>query len=108
MAAFGGFIIAELFLPNFAHHRIYYRNPSLFEERTLTVTDDGIRSEKKSGNIEAKWTGFERYKETENLFLMYQSKDVIGIVPKRAFPNPEAVTQFRNLLAAKIFQARVG
>jgi YcxB-like protein len=84
MAAFGGFTIAELFLPNIAHQRIYYRNPILFEE---------------------KWSSFEKFKETKHLFLTYQGKDVVGIVPKRAFPKPEAIAQFRNLLASNDIRA---
>jgi YcxB-like protein len=102
MAAFGGLTIAELFLPNIAHQRIYYRNPILFEARTVTITEEGIRSEKASGSVEVKWSSFEKFKETKHLFLTYQGKDVVGIVPKRAFPKPEGIAQFRNLLASKI------
>lgn len=102
MAVLGISALAECFMPYIIHRRIYGRNPVLFEERTVTFADDGIRSEKLSGTIEAKWGSFERFKETKNLFLTYQSKDVVGIVPKRAFPNIEAISEFRNLLTSKI------
>ena len=91
-----------IFMPHIVHRRIYYRNPGLFEMRTVTFSDEGIKSERKTANVEAKWSSFEKFKETKNLFLTYQGKDVIGIVPKRAFPNPEAVAQFRNLLGSKL------
>ena len=102
MAAFGALMIAELFLPNIAHQRIYYRNPIIFEERTVNITEEGIRSERASGSVELKWSSFEKFKETKHLFLTYQGNDVVGIVPKRAFPNPETAAQFRNLLASKM------
>jgi hypothetical protein len=99
---FATLAVIQLFLPNILHWRIYYRNPLLFEMRTVTVSDEGLRSERQSGIIEAKWSTFVGFKETKNLFLMYQGKDVVGIVPKRAFPSPEPIAQFRNLLASKL------
>jgi hypothetical protein len=102
IAVFVTLTVTQLFMPYIVHRRIYYRNPRLFEMRTVTFSDEGLRSEKDSGSVEAKWSSFEKFKETKNLFLTYQTKDVVGIVPKRAFLNPEAVAQFRNLLASKL------
>lgn len=99
---FAVFTLVQIFLPYILHHKIYYRNPILFEMRTVTFDDEGVTSEKASGRVEAKWSSFVNFKETTNLFLTYQGKDVVGIVPKRAFPNPETLAQFRNLLASKL------
>ena len=68
----------------------------------MTFGDEGIKSEKESGNVEVKWSSFQGFKETKNLFLTYQDKEVVGIVPKRAFQTDEAVEQFRILLASKL------
>lgn len=94
--------IFQFFMPYIVHWRIYNRNRSLFEMRTVTFSDEGVRSERLSSTVEAKWSSFLRFQETKNLFLTYQSKDVVGIVPKRAFRDPEAVAQFRNLLTSKL------
>jgi YcxB-like protein len=103
IAVFVSLTTAQLCLPYMIHRKIYRRNPRLFEMRTVTFTDDGLRSEKAtSGTIEAKWSSFEKFKETKNLFLTYQTKDVIGMVPKRAFSNLDDIEQFRNLLASKL------
>jgi hypothetical protein len=103
IAAFATLTIVQLFMPYIIHRRIYHRNPRLFEMRTVTFNDEGLKSEKATtGTVEAKWSSFEKFKETKNLFLTYQTKDVIGIVPKRAFSNPEDAAQFRNLLASKL------
>ena len=102
IAVFVTLTVTQAFMPFIIHRRIYHRNPRLFEMRTVTFSDEGLRSEKETGNVEAKWSSFEKFIETKNLFLTYQTKDVVGIVPKRAFPNPEAVTRFRNLLTSKV------
>ena len=102
IAVFAILALTQIFLPYIIHRRIYHRNPQLFDMRTVTFTDEGVKSEKATGNIEAKWSRFEKFKETKNLFLTYQSKDVIGMVPKRAFLNPEDTAQFRNFLSSKL------
>ena len=102
IAVFATLTGIEAFLPYIAHRWVYSRNPNLYEMRTVTFSDEGLRSERASSTVEAKWSSFVKFKETKNLFLTYQSRDVIGIVPKRAFPNAEAVAQFRSLLASKL------
>jgi hypothetical protein len=102
IAVFVGLAIAQIFQPSILHRRIYNRNPQLFEMRRVTFTQEGIKSETATGTIEVKWTAFQKFKETSNLFLAYQTKDVVGIVPKRAFANSEELERFRELLASKM------
>jgi hypothetical protein len=58
------------------------------------------------GHVERRWNAFEKFSETNNLFITYLTRDVVGIVPKRAFASPEAVAQFRDLLASRIRPAK--
>jgi hypothetical protein len=102
VAVFVALTITHLSMPYIVHRRVYRRNPLLFEMRTVTFTDEGIKSETETRIVEAKWSSFKMFKETKNLFLTYQTKDVVGIVPKRAFSSPEDVAQFRRLLASKL------
>lgn len=102
IAAFASLTAVQIFLPYIIQQRIYRRNPQLFEMRTVTFNEVGVKSEKSTGNIEAKWSSFIKFKETTNLFLTYQSKDVVGMVPKRAFSNLDDIGQFRNFLASKL------
>lgn len=96
------FIILQIFLPYLIHRRVYYRNPRLNGIRTVTFDDDGVKSDSETGHIERKWDTFEKFTETDNLFLTYLTQDVVGIVPKRAFPSQEAVARFRDFLASKL------
>jgi len=68
----------------------------------VTFDDAGLTSDSEVAHVEIKWSSFEKFKETKNRFLIYQTKDVAGIMPKRAFPSLESVEEFRNLLASKV------
>ena len=83
------FTTTQFFLPLIIHRRIYHRNLRLFSVRTVTFDDEGVVSDSEMGHVEKKWTAFESYSETKNLFLTFQTRDSAGIVPKRAFPTPQ-------------------
>ena len=102
ISLFATLIILQIIMPYIIHRRLYSRNPRLYGKRTVIFDDEGLTSDSDIAHVEIKWSSFERFEETKNLFLIYQTKDVAGITPKRAFPNPEAVEQFRNLLASKV------
>jgi hypothetical protein len=74
----------------------------MFGMRTVTISDTGIVSDHQLGHSEAAWNMYEKFRETEKLFLLYQSPDLIGMVPKRVFSNPEELQQFRTLITSKI------
>ena len=99
---FSALIILQIIMPYIIHRRIYSRNPRLYGKRTVIFDDEGLTSDSEIAHVEIKWGSFEKFKETKNLFLIYQTKDLAGITPKRAFPSSEAVEQFRNLLASKV------
>jgi hypothetical protein len=104
VSLFVALIILQMIMPYIIHRRIYSRNPRLYGKRTVTFDDQGLTSDSDIAHVEIKWSSFEKFRETQNLFLIYQTKDVAGITPKRAFPSPEAVAQFRSLLVAKVRQ----
>lgn len=93
-------------LPYIVHSRIYGRNPRLFRVRTTTFDDEGVKSDRDIYHIEIKWRGIEKFAETKNLFITFQSKDAVSIVPKRAFRDEAEITQFRMLLSSKITASR--
>jgi hypothetical protein len=67
--------------------------PRVFEFNAETVmTSDGI-----STGI-YRWEAFYRCVETIDLFMLYPSGITFIMVPKRAFPSPEALENFRQLI----------
>ncbi len=105
ISLFATLIILQIIMPYIVHRRIYFRNPRLYGKRTVTFDNEGLTSDSDLAHVEIKWSSFEKFRETKNLFLIYQTNDVAGITPKRAFPSPEAVEQFRNLLVSKVPRA---
>jgi hypothetical protein len=103
---FGVLAVLQMFMPFLVHRRVYNRNPRLFGMKTVIFDDDGIKSDGAMGHVERRWNAFEKFSETNNLFITYLTRDVVGIVPKRAFASPEAVAQFRDLLASRIRPAK--
>jgi len=105
MIAFVFLLLVQLIVPSLAFARVYRRNSRLFGMRTVTLSDAGIVSDHQMGHTESAWNMYEKFRETQNLFLLYQSADIIGIVPKRAFASPADIEQFRSLIASRIHPA---
>jgi len=105
MIAFAFLLLVQLIVPSLAFARVYRRNSRLFGMRTVTLSDAGIVSDHQMGHTESAWNMYEKFRETQNLFLLYQSADIIGIVPKRAFASPADLEQFRSLIASRIHPA---
>ena len=103
LIAFSVFLLLlQLVIPPLVFARVYRRNSRLFGMRTITLSDTGIVSDHQLGHTESAWNMYEKFCETPRLFLLYQSADIIGIVPKRAFASAADLQQFRALIASKV------
>lgn len=61
------------------------------------INDDGMTIQTKDSRAELKWSSFMKYLESRNLFVVYQSAQLMNVFPKRAF-SAEQVEVFRDLL----------
>lgn len=103
LIAFSIFLLLMQFVvPSLVFRRTYRRNLRMFGMRTINISDGGIIADHQLGHSESAWNMYEKFRETQKLFLLYQSTDLIGILPKRAFANPADLQQFRTLIASKI------
>ncbi len=97
------FVAVLLFLvTNVSIRSIYRRNSRMFGPRTVTISDAGFVSDHPLGHSETSWNTFDKFRETKDLFLLYQSADLISILPKRVFASPADLDQFRTLLVSKV------
>lgn len=99
------FLIILLAVTSLGFRRVYRRNSRMFGPRTVSVTDAGFVSDHPLGHSEANWNMFEKFRETPDLFLLYQSADLISILPKRVFATPAELEQFQTLIRVKIRKA---
>jgi len=95
-------LLLQLVIPSLVFARVYRRNNRMFGMRTVTISDTGIVSDHQLGHSESAWNMYEKFHETPRLFLLYQSADIIGILPKRAFASPADLQQFRALIASRL------
>ena len=95
-------LLLQLVIPSLVFRRVYRRNIRMFGTRTVTISDTGIVADHQLGHVESTWNMYEKFRETQKLFLLYQGADLIGIVPKRAFANPADLQQFRALITSNI------
>jgi YcxB-like protein len=105
LIAFSIFLLLMQFvIPSLVFRRMYQRNPRMFGMRTVNINDTGIVADHQLGHTESAWSMYEKFRETQKLFLLYQTTDVIGILPKRAFADVADIEQFRTLIASKVRQ----
>ena len=98
-------LAVQLFLPRMVHRLAYYRNRPIFGLRKVNFDEHGVVADGPQGHVETPWTRYIQYRESRRLFLLYLTKDVSGIVPKRVFKNDSEVDAFRTLLSARLPRA---
>jgi hypothetical protein len=57
-----------------------------------------------NSDMKIKWPAMIKFRETRNMFLVYASKRIFYLIPKRAFTDESQVKEFRALLDRKINQ----
>jgi YcxB-like protein len=97
-------LLLQLIIPSLVFARFYRRNSRMFGMRIVTISDTGIVADHPLGHTETTWNMFEKFRETRKLFLLYQSADLISILPKRVFANVNDLQEVRTLIASKIRQ----
>jgi len=61
-------------------------------------TETGMLTSNKLGNNTLPWEYFTKWKENEDIIILYQSDSVIHMLPKRLFANPEELEVVKSLL----------
>jgi len=87
---------------------IYPRRSVANKDCTLELDDGGIQS--KYGDIEGRlpWRTIARILETKDYFFLFISRAETILVPKRALPSPDAVTELRHYIRCKVDAAATG
>jgi hypothetical protein len=95
-------LFMQFVVPSLVFRRVYRRNSRMFGTRTVIIDETGIRSDHPLGHTEAAWDTYQKFGETRRSFLLYQSPDLIGILPKRVFADPADLEHFKALITSKI------
>jgi hypothetical protein len=68
----------------------------------VEITQENLNIKGESFECTLKWKVYIKFMETPKSFMLYQSKNMFNLIPKRAFDSDEQIEEFRELLRAKI------
>ena len=71
------------------------------QEITAEISEDGIHFVTPNSDARTNWGLFVRYLESDKIFVLYQSNQIMNLLPKRSFGSGE-VEQFHQLLQQKV------
>ena len=97
----GGLFIS---LPLLQAWLVWRSNPSLKDAISCWADEEGFSVQTTNSDTKIKWPALIKFRETRNLFLIYPSKQICYLIPKRAFTDDGQVKEFRELLHRKINQ----
>jgi hypothetical protein len=102
------FLIGILFLslPLLQAALVWRSNPSVRGAITCWADEEGFYQQTMNSDLTVKWPALIKFRETRNLFLIYPSKQMCYLIPKRAFTKEGQVKEFRELLHQKINQRK--
>jgi hypothetical protein len=99
------FVFAIWVVPRLSTKKRFSKDKRIQNDIAVEFSEFGM--ELLSGDSSAKvaWTDCIRYRESENLFAVFQSPQLFNIFPKRAFASGDA-DEFRELLNRKLVPSR--
>ncbi len=83
---------------------VWRGNPSVKGAISCWADEEGFSVQTTNSDTKIKWPALIKFRETRNLFLVYPSKQMCYLIPKRAFTDDGQVKEFRELLRRKINQ----
>jgi len=86
--------------------RAWATSPWQHRPKVVDVTDDGLRVADAEVEVLYRWPSLHRFLERPTLFLLYTAQKHAVIVPRRAFPSPQAEQAFRGLLQTHVGHGR--
>jgi hypothetical protein len=102
---FTGIFSAIIFAHPFLWRRQFAKIPPSQMQVTAEFSEKEVHFQSAKTDSVAQWEHFVGWRESRDLFLLYQRTNLFNMVPKRAF-TPEQLTEFRELLARKIPQMK--
>jgi hypothetical protein len=87
---------------NFAIKRAWNSQTGMKSEMSVETFEDGLQINTALSESKMKWLIYTHWRETPNLFMVYQSSNCFNLFPKRAFSDDEQINEFRELLRVKL------
>jgi hypothetical protein len=69
-------------------------NPSLTRTSLFEISPKGVRETGSWGEATMEWSAYHRVAATPDAILLYRSRHLAEVIPRRAFPTPDAAEAF--------------
>ena len=112
-APFGFLLVAWIIVvagvaPYFSARRNFAQHQELREPTTYTFNDEGIVAAAQSSTWKIDWGLVKRVRETKSAYVVYRSPRLAAmLVPKRFFRSESEMTQWRQIVAARIIPRQI-
>jgi hypothetical protein len=77
-------------------------DPNVAHPITHSLDESGYHVSSRTTDVDLKWEGLHKVRETTDLFMFYYSSRLAYYLPKRALPNPEEVAELRAWVRARL------
>ncbi len=81
----------------FSVRKIFYSNQMIQENISYTFTNENIQSKGETFDSEFAWNTVYKMKEKKDWFLIYQTAQIMNMVPKKFFTKDQ-ILEFRNIV----------
>jgi hypothetical protein len=109
LIAFYGLLFYFIHFPKSSAIEMLNNNPDLAKPMRVLLADDGITIHYSTAHNFMQWAHFVSATESKNLHLLVPDpKRGALILPKRAFPSPTALNEFRAFAQAHIGNTPIG
>ena len=82
--------------------RVFRQQKSFHRSFELSRYDTGFTARDSNGQYTTPWSDFIKWKEDGRLFLLYHSDVLFHMVPERAFPSENSLSESRSLVQKNI------
>lgn len=91
------FYLYRVHLPKVSR-RVYHQQKALQQPLTVEMDAAQVRWSSPTGQVSHPWGEFHRWKEDEQLFLLYHAENLFQMLPKRSLHGDEMAERLRGYL----------
>jgi hypothetical protein len=77
-------------------------DPNVAHPITHSLDESGYHVSSRTTDVDLKWEGLHKVRETNDLLMFYYSSRLAYYLPKRALPSPEEVSELRAWVQAQL------
>jgi hypothetical protein len=82
--------------------KLYRQHKDLHRPSKMLLTETEWKSEHSSGSGTIRWGDLVKWREGNSVFLLYPNDVLFYVLPKRLFPSPAQIDEFRQFLKGAI------